>query len=60
MNENVIDGETTEPTEVEQLRDALRTQATKTAYWRQRVTELEDQVLELGIRAGDIRLAEQS
>ena len=60
MNKNVIDGETTEPTEVEQLRDALRAQATKAAYWRQRVTELEDQVLELGIRAGDIRLAEGS
>ena len=60
MNENVIDGETTEPTEVEQLQEALRAQATKAAYWRQRVTQLEDQVLELGIRAGDIRLAEGS
>ena len=60
MNENVIDGETTEPTEVEQLQEALRTQATKAAYWRGRCQQLEDQVLELGIRAGDIRLAEQS
>lgn len=51
MNEN------TEPT-VEQLQEALRAQTTKTAYWRQRVSQLEDQVLELGIRIGDIRLTE--
>lgn len=70
MNENVIDGETSEDQgqseleqahqQIEELRAALVSQATKAAYWRQRVTQLEDQVLELGIRAGDIRLAEQS
>lgn len=68
MNETVIDGNTSEDQghpeleqahqQIEELRAALITQATKSAYWRQRVTQLEDQLLDAHILNGDIALGE--